>query len=224
MKLLLLLTLAATATLHAGEALQFPARTRIVTPQGTEVRIAPQQWEPAKTALIVCDFWDSHHCANAVKRVNEMAPRMAEIVKQARERGLLIIHAPSDCMQTYESHPARKRAMETPRASNLPAGIDKWMFWKDDTEQRTGYPIDASDGGSDDTPEEEAAWKEELKRQGRDTGHPWKGQHPAVSMDAERDLISDKGVEIWNALEARGIAQVLFAGVHTNMCVCGRPF
>ena len=224
MKLLLLLTLAAFTTLRAGEALQFPARTRVATPQGTEVRLAPQRWEPAQTALIVCDFWDSHHCANAVKRVNEMAPRMAEIVQQARERGVLIIHAPSDCMKTYENHPARKRAMDAPAAANLPPKIADWLHWKDATEEQAGYPIDASDGGSDDTPEEEAAWKEELKRQGRDTGHPWKGEHSAVSVDAERDLISDKGVEIWNALEARGITRVLFAGVHTNMCVCGRPF
>lgn len=224
MRTLLLLALTAFASLRAGENFQFPARTRVATDAGTEVRVAPQQWEPAKTALIVCDFWDSHHCANAVKRVNEMTPRMAEVVKTARERGVLIIHAPSDCMKTYENHPARKRAQETPVAPNLPPKIADWLLWKDAAEEQAGYPIDASDGGSDDSPEEDAAWKEELKRQGRDTGHPWQGEHPAVSIDAGRDLISDKGVEIWSALEARGITQVLFAGVHANMCVCGRPF
>jgi nicotinamidase-related amidase/type 1 glutamine amidotransferase len=223
--LVLLLSLAISAAgLPAGEAFQFPSRTRLATPSGTEVRVTPQQWDPAKTALIVCDFWDSHHCANAVKRVNEMAPRMAEVVNTARERGVLIIHAPSDCMKTYENHPARKRAQEAPAAANLPPKITDWLHWKDATEEKTGYPIDASDGGSDDTAEEDATWKEELKRQGRNPGNPWKAQHPAVSIDAGRDLISDKGVEIWNALEARGISRVLFAGVHTNMCVCGRPF
>ena len=85
---LLLLALTAFASLRAGEAFQFPARTRVATSTGTEVRVAPQQWEPAKTALIVCDFWDSHHCANAVKRVNEMAPRMAEVVQTARATGI----------------------------------------------------------------------------------------------------------------------------------------
>lgn len=222
--LLFLLPLLFTARAGAGDPFQFPARTRVATPLGTEVRVTPQQWDPARTALIICDFWDSHHCHNAVKRVNEMAPRMAEIVKAARDRGVLIIHAPSDCMKTYEGHPARKRAQEAPAAANLPSGIDKWLHWKDAAEEKTGYPIDASDGGSDDTPEEDAAWKEELKRQGRPTGNPWKAEHPAVSIDADRDIISDKGVEIWNVLEARGIGQVLFAGVHLNMCVCGRPF
>ncbi len=221
---LFLLFIAAFQPLTAREPLAFPARTRLATGPGMEVRVAPREWDPAKTALIVCDFWDSHHCANAVKRVNEMAPRMAEVVKTARERGVLIIHAPSDCMKTYEDHPARKRAMATPPASNLPPKISEWLHWKDATEEKTGYPIDASDGGSDDTPEEEAAWKMELKRQGRDTGHPWHGEHPSVIIDEERDLISDNGIEIWSALEARGITNVLFAGVHTNMCVCGRPF
>ena len=225
MKILrLVLFLAAFHPLTAGEAMTFPARTRVVTDAGTEVRVTPQQWDPAKTALIVCDFWDSHHCANAVKRVNGMAPRMAEVVKTAREHGVLIIHAPSDCMKNYESHPARKRATEVPAAANLPAKISEWLHWKDAEEEKAGYPIDASDGGSDDTPEEAAAWKEELKRQGRNTDSPWRGQHPAVVIDGERDLISDNGIEVWSALEARGINQVLFAGVHTNLCVCGRPF
>jgi type 1 glutamine amidotransferase len=31
-------------------------------------------------------------------------------------------------------------------------------------------------------------------------------------------------VEIWNLLEERGIRNVLLLGVHTNMCVLGRPF
>ena len=31
-------------------------------------------------------------------------------------------------------------------------------------------------------------------------------------------------VENWNLLEARGIENVMILGVHTNMCVLGRPF
>ena len=38
------------------------------------------------------------------------------------------------------------------------------------------------------------------------------------------DAISDSGVEIWNLLEERGINNVILLGVHTNMCVLGRPF
>src|SRR5262249_10248010 len=31
-------------------------------------------------------------------------------------------------------------------------------------------------------------------------------------------------VEIWNLMEQRGIKNVILVGVHTNMCVLGRPF
>ena len=38
------------------------------------------------------------------------------------------------------------------------------------------------------------------------------------------DAVTDSGVECWNLLEERGIDYVLMVGVHTNMCVLGRPF
>src|SRR5207253_10096983 len=41
---------------------------------------------------------------------------------------------------------------------------------------------------------------------------------------ADADVVSDSGVEIWNLLEQRGIQNVILVGVHTNMCVLGRPF
>src|SRR6202011_6013580 len=36
--------------------------------------------------------------------------------------------------------------------------------------------------------------------------------------------ISDDGEEIWSVLESREIDNVILLGVHTNMCVLGRPF
>ena len=223
-RLALILGLGLCHALEAG-TLEFPARTRAATDHGTDVRLSRMRWEPTKTALIVCDFWDSHHCYNAVKRVNEMAPRLAAVVEEARNRGVFIIHAPSDCMENYADHPARKRAEAAPKAANLPGGIDKWLYWKNEIEEKTGYPIDHTDGGSDDTAEEAAVWKKQLAAEGRDKQKwPWRGEHPAIKIDPGRDAISDKGIEVWNMLEERGITNVLFAGVHTNMCVCGRPF
>ncbi len=101
---LLTFLLAAIAS-HAGVTLSVPARLRSTTAGSAGVRIISQQWDPAKTALILCDFWDSHHCANAVKRVSELAPCVAAVVGQAREMGLLIVHAPSDCMEAYAAQP-----------------------------------------------------------------------------------------------------------------------
>ena len=31
-------------------------------------------WEASRTAVVVCDMWDQHHCPDATVRVGEMAP------------------------------------------------------------------------------------------------------------------------------------------------------
>src|SRR5438270_11453189 len=67
------------------------------------------EWEPAKTALIICDMWNQHWCKGATRRVAELAPAMNRAVARARDRGVLIIHAPSSCMDAYKGHPARRR-------------------------------------------------------------------------------------------------------------------
>ena len=183
----------------------------------------PETWSPAETAVIVCDMWDAHHCLNAVRRVGELAPRMNAFLEAARARGATIIHAPSSCMEFYRDHPARLNAQAVPRAAKLPAQIESWCHWKDPTEQQIGYPIDHSDGGEDDDPAEHAAWHAKLAAMGRNPGSPWIRQTPAIEID-DGDFITDDGVENWSILEQRGIKNVMLLGVHTNMCVLGRPF
>jgi nicotinamidase-related amidase len=41
---------------------------------------------------------------------------------------------------------------------------------------------------------------------------------------APEDVITDNGVEVNNLLAQHGIENVIMMGVHTNMCVVGRPF
>jgi nicotinamidase-related amidase len=59
---------------------------------------------------------------------------------------------------------------------------------------------------------------------GRNPKAPWKSQIAVLKIDADKDAISDSGPEIWSMLEERGIHNVILLGVHTNMCVLGRPF
>ncbi len=79
--------------------------TTKITPTKLEVAI-----EPKKTAVVVCDMWDDHWCKNAAKRCGELAKQMEPILKSCREKGMTIIHCPSDTMEFYKDHPARKRA------------------------------------------------------------------------------------------------------------------
>lgn len=182
-----------------------------------------EEWAGEKTAFIVCDVWDLHHCLNAVRRLEEFAPRLNATLHEARSRGATIIHAPSSCMDFYADHPARKRAVAAPRASNLPDEITEWCH-SIPAEEKGTYPIDQSDGGEDDDPEEHAAWAKKLKEMGRNPASPWKRQLASIDIDKDQDFISDRGDEVWNVLESRGIENVVLAGVHTNMCVLGRPF
>lgn len=182
-----------------------------------------EAWDPAKTAIIVCDMWDSHHCYRAVLREKEFAPQLNAMLIEARRLGAKIIHAPSGCMQAYAAHPARQRAIETPAAANLPKDISQWCY-QIPSEEQAKYPIDQSDGGEDDTPAEHAAWEEELIAQGRNPKAPWLRQIDVLEIDGEKDYISDSGSEIWGILEHHDIDHVMLAGVHTNMCVLGRPF
>src|SRR5687767_34640 len=113
------LTVAAdeTKTIKLNERLRKAVKTKVGEVYVPLAR--KEEWRPQETAIIVCDMWDAHHCYMAVKRVEEMAPRMNQVLEKARAQGVLIIHAPSDCMKTYEGHPARKRAQAAAKAKDL---------------------------------------------------------------------------------------------------------
>lgn len=221
-----LLAASAMSIAADGDALELTLRSRTETAEGAgryHTVTHDETWEPEQTAIIVCDVWDLHHCLNAVRRAEEFAPRLNELLKDARERGVTIIHAPSDCMDAYADHPARKRAMNVPLVADLPEDIELWCS-RIPAEEAAVYPIDQSDGGEDDDPEEHARWAAKLESLGRNPNAPWKAQSNLIEIDAERDFISDKGDEVWSILASRGIDNVILSGVHTNMCVLGRPF
>ena len=217
-----LLMIAVTAPALGAEPMALRLRSRAEV-AGTLARTEKTAtWDPKRTAIIVCDMWDLHHCLNAVRRETEMAPTMERVLKAARARGATIIHAPSGCMDAYKDHPARRHATATPRSKTAPAEIGSWCY-KIPSEERGAYPIDQSDGGEDDDPAEHKAWAEKLAAMGRNPKAPWKSQTDALTI-VDDDYISDDGREVWSILEARGIEHVILMGVHLNMCVLGRPF
>jgi lysophospholipase L1-like esterase/nicotinamidase-related amidase len=215
--LFLALTLSALA---ADTPLTFSLQSRAPSGRATQIKEA---WLPSRTAIIVCDMWDLHHCKNAVTREGEMAPRMNEVLEKARKEGVFIIHAPSSCMKPYEGTPGRERAKSAPAAARLPDKIADWCK-QIPAEEQAVYPIDQTDGGEDDDAAEHAAWANQLSAKGLNPKAPWTRQIDVLRIDQSKDAISDSGVEIWNLLEARNIDNVILMGVHLNMCVSGRPF
>lgn len=171
-------------------------------------------WNPHETALVICDMWDDHWCKSASSRVAELAKPMNDLVKQARQQGIFIIHAPSSVVDFYKDTPQRKRAQEAPYAkSKVPLSKDqRWgtgWCWPDASREGT-LPIDDSDMGCD------CAEKCTIR-------DAWTRQIKTIEI-ADADAITDDGQETYNLLEERGIKNVMLMGVHLNMCVLGRPF
>ena len=165
-----------------------------------------QEWNPKETAIIICDMWNEHWCKGATDRVTEMAPFMNKVVSLAREKGILIVHAPSSCVDYYKNHPARKlgQKYKNKEAKDL---ISNDLL---DSEAGAIWPIDQEDGGCDCEPH--------CKQ-----GNPWTKQIDLIEI-SNQDAISDSGVEIAGLFEVKGIENVILMGVHENMCVIGRSF
>ena len=157
--------------------------------------------DPTKTAVVVCDMWDDHWCKSAAQRCAELAKLAEPVLRACRDRGMTIVHCPSDTMAFYKDHPARKRATlvkkaEPPKAKNLPD---------------PPLPVDDTDGGCDD--------EKPVK-----FFKAWTRQHAAITIDADKDYVTDSGAELYSALKTNGLDTLLVMGVHTNMCVLNRSF
>lgn len=180
-------------------------------PGGKEVKVVERtvDWEVSKTAIIVVDMWDGHYCRSAGQRVGVMAPRMNRVLTAARSHGVMIVHAPSGTVDMYADTPFRKRMRQTP-AATPPEGWD-FKKWRDlDPSHEPALPVDTKECACDD-PVVGTAVKQFSK------------QHPGLDIIGY-DGISDSAQEIYNFCEAEGITNVVLMGVHTNMCVLGRPF
>ena len=72
-------------------------------------------------------------------------------------------------------------------------------------------PVDDSDGGCDD-----AKPAKQFKA--------WTRQHAAITIDEDKDYITDNGGEVYSLMKEKGIDTLIVMGVHTNMCVLNRTF
>lgn len=173
-----------------------------------QAAVKPAEWDAKKTAIVVCDMWDTHTCPNSAMRVAQMAPRMNEVLKAARSKGVLIIHCPSDTMGFYKDHPGRQLAMQAP-AVETKRPLERWCHL--DKDREGALPIDDSDGGCDC----ESTWK-------KGDPYPWTRQIETLEI-VDGDAITDSA-EAYYLMQQRGIENLIVMGVHTNMCVLGRPF
>jgi len=192
-----------------ADSIELHIRSCIESPKGSSEWVTVEnstQWDSKRTALVVCDMWNQHWCKGATARVAEMASRMNAVIREARHRGVFIIHCPSDTMKYYEGTPQRKLAQTAPRVTG-PASLEKWGGLEREREGK--LPIDDSDGGCDDSPPCHG-------------GSPWTHEIDTIEIK-EGDAITDSA-EAYYLMQQRGITNLIVLGVHGNMCVLGRPF
>jgi nicotinamidase-related amidase len=178
------------------------------------------RWNPRQTAIIICDMWNDHTCKSAAERVAEMAPSMNRMVSAARDTGVFVIHAPSGTLEFYEKTPQRLHAMEAPFVE---ASVEiKWNHWNP---EREGEPLPLIRHGGCGCSKPCPGWVADDQgiHQWKGDGVPWTRQIKTIEIHSE-DAISDSGQEIYNLMHNRGIDNVILMGVHTNICVSGRPF
>jgi nicotinamidase-related amidase len=195
------LVFALPASADAPAKLTIPARKQTEVKDQTVPVNLTVAIEPKKTAVVVCDMWDDHWCKKAAERCAVLAKEAEPVLKACREKGMTIIHCPSDTMAFYKDHPARKRVAavkkaEPPKAKDLP---------------NPPLPVDDTKGGCDD--ENVAKFYK-----------AWTRQHAAITIDENKDYISDSGAEVYNIMREKGIDTLIVMGVHTNMCVLNRSF
>ncbi|MDR1129872.1 MAG: NPCBM/NEW2 domain-containing protein [Prevotellaceae bacterium] len=164
-----------------------------------EAIMTPTRVDPAKTAVIIIDMWNSHWCMTASERVSAMVPRMNSVLSAARELGMQIVWNPSDVVTAYSGYPQYERAVavelrQTPQI-------------REDLSAKFTAPYGKCMCGPG------------IHCHGN---YGWDAMHPDLKID-DNDLISSSTDEIFSLLSERGVTGVIYMGVHTNMCVFGKP-
>lgn len=168
------------------------------------------QWPVARTAIVICDMWDTHTCSLSAHRVGLMAPRMNQIIGAARAHGVMVIHSPSDTMAFYEGSPWRQRMRSAPAVPSPFPILNRCPRVPD---EERNFPIDDSAGGCDDP----------VVKPFKGPPYPWTRQHPAIEI-VGYDGVSESGQEIYNFCKTEGIDKIVLMGVHTNICILNRGF
>ena len=182
-------------------------------------------WDPRRTAIIVCDMWDLHHCLNAIRRVGEIGPEDGRGPQGRPRAGRHRSSTPRAVAWTpTRTTPPASAPRTRPRSKSLPDG-DRPVVQADPRRGEGRLPDRPARRRRGRRPRRTRPLGRPARRDGPQPPRPVEvADRRASRSTATTDYISDNGEEIWSILEDRGIDNVILMGVHLNMCVLGRPF
>ena len=177
-----------------GAEIEVPLRTREL--DGRSV-IRSEKLDPAKVGIVVVDMWNYHWCKTATMRVGALVPRMNRALDAARKLGMTVMLCPSDVVDNYVGWPQRERIFAMPRH---PVPVLK----------KVECPSPPDAGGC-------ACGRERCV-----VNYGWDGMHPDLSI-ASADLMPDTLEDVYSICKERGLTHLIYFGVHTQVCLLGKP-
>ncbi|MDR0520744.1 MAG: isochorismatase family protein [Planctomycetaceae bacterium] len=202
-----------------------------------------EKWNPKETAIIVCDMWSKQtweSCDHNGAREKDMAAAMNKVFAAAREKGMIIVWAPSTDANVFDKWyghlPARTNSKKYRQGYGNPRHWDFWVHGKGGEGQHSHLAFEGEKdavgwGGAGKTLPCESKSK---------VAEEQPPQIKELIID-DRDFITDDFVEMIGSkgtgngkvdgkeiteclFKERGIKNVIMTGCHTDICVIGRPF
>jgi nicotinamidase-related amidase len=157
-----------------------------------------RQLDPARTGIVIIDMWNYHWCMTAAQRVAALAPRMNAALAAARLLGMQVIWAPTDVASQYAGRAQRERSTAVPYFSRPePAEfVCRLTAKQGPCLCGPGIPCLVNYG--------------------------WDAMNADLLIDAS-DLINSGVDELYGNCRTRNLDHLIYMGVHTNVCVMGKP-
>ena len=168
-------------------------------PKTSEVKIKTEDVDASKVGIVIVDPWNYHWCMTACERVSAMVPRWNKAIEGARKMGMPIIWCPSDVIGSCSGYPQRERVLGL---QLLPVpnvrGLQLVNFTCEQGVCLCGPGI--------------GCWL--------NYGHD--GMNTGLEL-ADNDFIASSTEEVYTLLKNHGITHVIYMGLHTNVCLYGKP-
>jgi hypothetical protein len=160
-------------------------------------RTREARFDPRRVGVVVVDPWNFHWCKTATMRVDALIPRINRSLEGARALGMTVMLCPSDVVDNYVGWPQREMVLAMPlRAAPALHAID--------------CPAPPDGGGC-------ACGHDRCV-----VNYGWDGMHPDLKIGAD-DLIPDTLEEVWTICQDRQLTHLIYVGVHTQVCLLGKP-
>ncbi|MCY2991224.1 MAG: NPCBM/NEW2 domain-containing protein [Planctomycetota bacterium] len=147
--------------------------------------------------VVVVDPWNFHWCKTATMRVDALIPRLNRALQVVRELGMTVMLCPSDVVDKYAGWPQREFVIAMPKQPVPPLAT-------------VNCPAPPDGGGC-------ACGAERCL-----VNYGWDGMHPDLHIGRD-DLLPDTLQEVWTICRDRQLTHLIYMGVHTQVCLLGKP-